>query len=293
MKTSTSFSRASFSFTSSLNVFSRARSFACSSPFSVRICSEAFFCSARCVSVDWISARRSAASASIGASASVAWPPRAASRFFTSSRFATTNRRSSMGHASSPRFFLRQSLRVRAVQSDATDAELLEAFRRGDTRAFETLVRRYQRAVLAIARRFARDEDDAEDLAQRAFINASERAGGWRGGSFKSWLFRIVVNLAKNHLRDIARFDRSETEHEPEPSAPEAHDRLEAREQRKALREAVARLPRRQREVLLLRVDGDIAFAEIAQTLGITEVNAKVNSHHAVQKLKDWVKPQG
>ena len=171
-----------------------------------------------------------------------------------------------------------------------SDAELLEAFRQGDARAFEVLVRRYQRAVLAIARRFARDEDDAEDLAQRAFINASERAGGWRGGSFKSWLFRIVVNLAKNHLRDVSRFDRSDAEHEPEPTAPEAHHRLEAREQQKALREAVARLPTRQREVLLLRIDGDMPFAEIAQTLGITEVNAKVNFHHAVQKLKEWLK---
>ena len=171
------------------------------------------------------------------------------------------------------------------MQSDATDAELLEAFRAGDTRAFEALVRRYQRPVLGIARRFARDEDDAEDLAQRAFINASERAGGWRGGSFKSWLFRIVVNLAKNHLRDSARFEN--TEQEPEPSAPEAHERLELAEQQKALREAVARLPRRQREVLLLRIDGDLPFAEIAQSLEITETNAKVNFHHAVQKLKE------
>src|SRR3979411_434101 len=101
---------------------------------------------------------------------------------------------------------------------DPSDAELLAAFRAGDVRAFESLVRRYQRPVLAIARRFARDADDAEDLAQRAFINASERAGGWRGGSFKSWLFRIVVNLAKNHVRDTARFDRGEAEHEPEPT---------------------------------------------------------------------------
>src|SRR5439155_25104428 len=90
-----------------------------------------------------------------------------------------------------------------------------EAFRQGDVKAFEALVRRYQRPVLGIARRFCRDEDDAEDLAQRAFINASERAGGWRGGSFKSWLFRIVVNLAKNHVRDTARFDRDEDHPEP------------------------------------------------------------------------------
>jgi RNA polymerase sigma-70 factor (ECF subfamily) len=171
----------------------------------------------------------------------------------------------------------------------------LEAFRGGDVKAFETLVRRYQRPVLAIARRFARDEDDAEDLAQRAFINASERAGSWRGGSFKSWLFRIVVNLAKYHLREMSRFDRSEEahEHEAEPSAPDAHARLEDREQQRALREAVARLPRRQREVLLMRIDGDLPFAEIASALGITETNAKVNFHHAVQKLKALMKPQG
>jgi RNA polymerase sigma-70 factor (ECF subfamily) len=178
------------------------------------------------------------------------------------------------------------------VEVSASDAELLEAFRAGDAKAFEALVRRYQRPVLAIARRFARDGDDAEDLAQRAFINASERAEGWRGGSFKSWLFRIVVNLAKNHVRDVSRFDRSEAaqEHEPEPTASDAHGRLEAREQQEALRNAVARLPKRQREVLLLRIDGDIPFAEIASTLGITEVNAKVNFHHAVQKLKALLK---
>src|SRR5881394_2628662 len=105
---------------------------------------------------------------------------------------------------------------------DLGDCELLEAFRAGDVKAFEALVRRYQRPVLAIARRFARDQDDAEDLAQRAFINASERAGSWRVGSFKSWLFRIVVNLAKNHLRDVSRFDRSEDAHEREAAPVEA-----------------------------------------------------------------------
>ena len=174
------------------------------------------------------------------------------------------------------------------------DAELLQAFKNGEVKAFEELVRRYQRPVLAIARRFARDLDDAEDLAQRAFINASQRAGSWRGGSFKSWLFRIVVNLSKNHVRDTARFDKREDaseEHPPVESS--AEQRIEQAQQSKALREAVARLPRRQREVLLLRIDGDLPFAEIAQTLGISEVNAKVNFHHAVQKLKAWLKPEG
>jgi RNA polymerase sigma-70 factor, ECF subfamily len=174
------------------------------------------------------------------------------------------------------------------------DAGLLEAFRRGDVHAFEVLVRRYQRPVVAIARRFTRDQDEAEDLAQRAFINAASRAGGWRGGSFKSWLFRIVVNLAKNHLRDTARFDRSEgaAEVEAAPVESSAHQRLEEREERAALRRGIAKLPKRQREVLLLRIDGDLPFAEIAATLDITEVNAKVNFHHAVQKLKGLIESE-
>ena len=171
-----------------------------------------------------------------------------------------------------------------------SDAELLTAFRAGDSRAFEALVRRYQSPVLAIARRFAKDRDDAEDLAQRAFINAAGRAGGWRGGSFKSWLFRIVVNLAKNHLRDMARFDRSEEARRAAAAVQaSAHEQLEHAERQRIVREAIARLPRRQREVLLLRIDGDLPFAEVAAALGITEVNAKVSFHHAVQRLKSWL----
>ena len=100
-----------------------------------------------------------------------------------------------------------------------------------------------------------------------------------------------MVNLAKNHLRDMARFDRSDEaqEREAEPTAPDVEERIAAAQQQRALREAVAKLPRRQREVLLLRIDGDLPFAEIASTLGITEVNAKVNFHHAVQNLKKLV----
>ena len=159
-----------------------------------------------------------------------------------------------------------------------SDAELLEAFRGGDRKAFEVLVRRYQRPVLGVARRFCDDVDEAEDLAQRAFINAAQRAGGWRGGAFKSWLFRIVVNLAKNHRRDTARFDRSEAAQEQEatPTEADADRRIEDAQQKAALRAAIAKLPDRQREVLLLRIDGDLPFAEVAEALGITEVNAKV-----------------
>jgi RNA polymerase sigma-70 factor (ECF subfamily) len=91
----------------------------------------------------------------------------------------------------------------------------------------------------------------------------------------------------------MARFDRGEDAHEREapPTESDAHQRLERAERLRLVRVAIARLPRRQREVLLLRIDGDLPFAEIAGALGITEVNAKVNFHHAVQRLKSLLRP--
>ena len=169
-----------------------------------------------------------------------------------------------------------------------SDADLLTAFRAGESKAFEALVRRYQRAVLTIARRFAADLDDAEDLAQRAFINAAERAGGWRGGSFKSWLFRIVINLAKNHVRDTARFDRSAEAQEQEapPTAPDAHQRLEEAERQQVLREAIARLPRRQREVAVLRYLLEYSPGEIAQLLDVPRGTVNSRLRRGLDRLE-------
>jgi RNA polymerase sigma-70 factor (ECF subfamily) len=178
------------------------------------------------------------------------------------------------------------------------DETLVFAYRDGDASAFEELVRRYQRPVFAIALRFARDRDDAADVAQRAFVNAMLKAASWRGGSFRGWLFRIVVNLGKNHVRDVARgagraggtepaVDPDELPAGAETGADAATEARERGELRARVREAIARLPRRQREVVTMRVDGELAFAEIGDALGITEANAKVNYHYGVKRLKE------
>jgi RNA polymerase sigma-70 factor (ECF subfamily) len=71
-----------------------------------------------------------------------------------------------------------------------------------------------------------------------------------------------------------------------EPDAPELLSRAE---DARRMRAAVVELPRRQREVLTLRIDGDLPFAEVAKVLGITENNAKVHFHHAVRRLRELV----
>ena len=181
------------------------------------------------------------------------------------------------------------------------DGQLLESFlTRRDEAAFEELWRRHHATVHALVRRHARTAEDARDLVQRAFVRAvgpARRSPGAVDAAFpfRPWLFRIAVNLGKNHRRDEARWRRETLEaieRRGDGSAP-ADELLVRREQERRVREAVARLPRRQREVLQLRVDGGLPFAEIARTLGIAEGNARVHFHHAARRLAALVRDTG
>ena len=110
---------------------------------------------------------------------------------------------------------------------------------------------------------------------------------------FRPWLLRIAVNLAKNHARDAAKWPASPVEAIDAQEGPQSAPALEqlVRLQREALtRQAVLSLPRRQREVLTLRVDGGLAFSEVALTLGITEGNAKTHFHYAVKRLREEIR---
>ncbi|WP_242333395.1 MULTISPECIES: RNA polymerase sigma factor [Anaeromyxobacter] len=183
----------------------------------------------------------------------------------------------------------------------APDDALLAAFLVGDDDAFGDLVRRHERLVLSIVRRYARTPEDARDLAQRTFLRALEaarrtlRRGEREGFAFRRWLVRIAVNLAKNHLRDELRLGRTSLEalgpSEAHPAV--AVEALEEAERAAAVRAAVVRLPRRMREVLTLRVDAELPFAEIADTLGISENAARVSFHHATRKLRAALAPEG
>lgn len=165
------------------------------------------------------------------------------------------------------------------------DVSLVQAFKAGDRRAFETLVRRHQKVVWAVALRLTGDAVTAEDLAQRAFLRAFERIDDLRG-AFRPWLLAITANLGRNHRRDNAKLTDFEGVDEPFHQ-PDPGESLDEARRAERVRAAISRLPPRQREVLLMRIDGQLAFAEIASTLGITENAAKVNHHHAVRRLRE------
>jgi RNA polymerase sigma-70 factor (ECF subfamily) len=182
----------------------------------------------------------------------------------------------------------------RAVESDGG---LLRDFLGGDEGAFEELWRRHHAIVHALTRRYARTPEDARDLVQRAFLRAIDTArraarGAEREFPFRPWLLRIAANLGKNHLRDEARWLRAPVQEieQAADGAVLADDLLSRRQRERNVRDAVLRLPRRQREVLTLRVDAGLSFAEVARTLGIGEGNARVHFHNAARTLAALVR---
>ncbi|EQD66975.1 RNA polymerase sigma-70 factor [mine drainage metagenome] len=82
-----------------------------------------------------------------------------------------------------------------------TDRMLVERVQQGDTRAYDLLVRKYQHKIVALVSRYINDWTECEDIAQEAFIRAYRAIGSFRGESqFYTWLYKIAVNTAKNHL---------------------------------------------------------------------------------------------
>lgn len=182
--------------------------------------------------------------------------------------------------------FALAELADKPVEADEDEA-LVARFRAGEARAFDELVRKYQRPIYALALRYVKDADDAKDVAQRAFVRAYQGIGGFRGGAgFRSWLYRIAVNLAKNHLRDHARERPAEIPEDALTIEAVGAGRLLAGEDRRRLRAAIEELPPKQRLVLELRVFDELPFRDVAEVAECSENAAKVSFHLAVKRLR-------
>lgn len=92
------------------------------------------------------------------------------------------------------------------VTTAATDQQLVARVQKGDTRAFDLLVLKYQHKIFGLISRYVRDADEVQDVAQEAFIKAYKALPNFRGESaFYTWLYRIAINTAKNYLVSRAR----------------------------------------------------------------------------------------
>ncbi len=159
------------------------------------------------------------------------------------------------------------------------DQVLVERAQKGDSRAFELLVSKYQRRLTRLLFRFVKDEHEVNDVAQEAFIKAYRALPNFRGDSaFYTWLYRIAINTAKNFLVVNGRQpviqgglanDEGElldlTEQMPDYRTPETD--LLNREIIHTVDAAVAGLPEELRQAIMLREMEGLSYEEIAQTM--------------------------
>jgi RNA polymerase sigma-70 factor, ECF subfamily len=188
---------------------------------------------------------------------------------------------------------------VAGVAAAIDDQRLIAALRAGDEWAFETMVRLYGGRLLAVARRFTRNEDDAQDVLQSAYLSAFRALKDFEGTcQLSTWLHRIVVNTALMKLRSRRRKPEESIEtllpafledgHHVEQfsdwSVP-ADQLIEREETRVTVRNCIDQLPDNYRLVLMLRDIEERPTQEVADLLGLTTTAVKVRLHRARQAL--------
>ncbi len=171
------------------------------------------------------------------------------------------------------------------------DLRLLDRYGTGDRDAFDELVRKYQKPLYFMLYRMVSDHDDAADILQKTFVRAFTGASGFeRKSSFKTWLYQIAINLAKNLYRERSRMERVDIDDVIIRRDPKTLEGLISAEDRRLVRSAVADLPEKQRITLMLRVQENRKFEEIAGIMKCSVGTAKANYHYAVKKLKKTVR---
>ena len=173
-----------------------------------------------------------------------------------------------------------------------SDEELAGRAARGDTRAFEILVDRYQRVVFNLAYRMTGNGEDARELTQEVFVRT------WRGLSgfdtrqrFFSWVYRIGVHACLNHRRRAGRQQALDWEPESDESGPDRQ--VEALELERGIQTALDRLPAGDRHLLVLRHFLDRTYEEIAEVLGVPAMRVKSRLFEARRRLRRELERQG
>lgn len=184
------------------------------------------------------------------------------------------------------------------------EAALVERLRRGDEAAYEQLLREQGGRLLSVARRIVRNEEDARDVVQQAFLAAFRALPSFNGQSLLStWLHRIVVNSALMKVRSRSRCPEQpidgllpeflEDGHHAQPLTDWGSvDRLlMQRDTLAQVRGAIDRLPASYRTVLLLRDIEELDTGEVARALGMTKNAVKIKVHRARQALAKLLEP--
>ena len=189
------------------------------------------------------------------------------------------------------------------VSPDADDQVLVEACRAGDRRAFKILMQRYQRKVYSVAFGYLRNQEDALDVVQEAFIKVHRYLGNFEGNSsFYTWLYRIVTNLCIDHIRRSKRhraleFDDS-LRHEakgdeamgpdfrPLSGLGDPANMLQRREILDAVKDGLQYLSDKHRAVIIMRELQGMSYEEMAQQMGCSKGTIMSRLFHARRNMQ-------
>ena len=177
-------------------------------------------------------------------------------------------------------------------------AVLLAKCQAGDRTAWDTLVDAYWQRLFGYALRATNNAELAQDLVQETFLRIVQRLGRYDDqGKFEAWLFRILVNLVRDHGRSLSRHptqsttvecdgQRIELVDELSGNVPPPFDPLHLQEDVDALQVAMRKLPEADRQILLLRHFADMPFKDIARTLNCPIGTVLARAHRALAKLR-------
>jgi RNA polymerase sigma-70 factor (ECF subfamily) len=183
------------------------------------------------------------------------------------------------------------------------DRELVERVQRGDKRAFDLLVSKYQRKLFRLLSRLIRDQAEIEDVAQEAFIKAYRALPNFRGDSaFYTWLYRIAINTAKNYL--VAQGRRAPTQTETEIEDAENFDdgdslrtedtpdrMLLSKQVAEAVNRAIERLPAELRTAIVLRELEGLSYEEIAASMNCPIGTVRSRIFRAREAVAEELRP--
>jgi len=184
---------------------------------------------------------------------------------------------------------------VATSQEPLSDEEVVARVLAGETGTFEIIMRRYNQRLYRVARAILRNDGEAEDVMQDAYVRAYEHLDQFAGrAKFSTWLTRIAVHeaLARQHRRNRYQDLESMSEQEGDPMDRFASLALNPEQQasnseiRRLLEEAVEKLPDAYRAIFILRDVEDMSTTDAADALEITEENVKVRLHRARALLR-------
>lgn len=178
-----------------------------------------------------------------------------------------------------------------------TDLEVVERVKAGETGLYEIIMRRYNQRLYRVARAILRDDGEAEDVMQDAYVRAFQHLSQYAGDAhFSIWLTRIAVNESLRRLRLRKRSDQLQDREEYEEgfmnvveTSPDPEQQASIAEFGEILEEAVLDLPDHYRAVVMMRDVEQLTTAETAAALDLSEQNVKVRLHRGHALMRGWL----